>query len=167
MQITSEPAEFSIDQQSPEFKVNWKKEYTPPVAAPSRPPLHAVAADNKVQIKTAEPVADSDKLDSARARGIRNSQRARQKSIKLDYVQINLNSVPKSTPEVEWTPGVINVSWTRGSLSVDWIGEYMPQVVVDPPFSIDVYLREKPYIKIMVEDGTVPGGAGSYVDVSL
>ena len=167
MQITGEPPEITIEQQAPQFKVNWKKEYTAPIVKPPRPPARVVATDNQVQINTPGTVGDSDKLNSARARGIRNSQRARQKLIKMEHVQINLNSVPKSTPEVEWTPGVINVNWTRGSLHVDWIGEYMPQVVVDPPFSIDVYLREKPYIKIMVEDGTMPGIAGSHIDMSL
>ena len=167
MQITNEPAEITIEQQSPEFKVNWKREATAPVVKPPRPPARNVAADILPQVGPKNPVGDNDELGIARARGIRNSQRARQKSIKMEHVQINLNSVPKSTPEVEWTPGVINVNWTRGSLNVDWIGEYMPQVVIDPPFSIDVFLREKPYIKIMVEDGTVPGAAGSYIDMSL
>ena len=168
MQITSEPAEITIEQQSPEFKVNWKPvQAAPPVVKSPRPPARVVAPEIQPQQETLTPVGDSDKLGSARARGIRNSQRARQKSIKMEHVQINLNSVPKSAPEVEWTPGVINVNWTRGSLNVDWIGEYMPQVVIDPPFSIDVFLREKPYIKIMVEDGTVPGAAGSYIDMSL
>jgi hypothetical protein len=167
MQITSEPPEVTIENQAPEFKVNWKRAAAPPVVRAPRPPARTVVTDNQVQIDAPEPVGDSDKLNSARARGIRNSQRSRQKSIKMDHVQINLNSVPKSKLDVEWTPGVISVNWTRGSLSVDWIGEYMPQVVVDPPFSIDVFLREKPYIKIMVEDGTVPDVAGSYIDMSL
>ena len=167
MQITNEPPEVTIENQAPEFKVNWKRETAPPVVRAPRPPVRTVAADSQVNIESPKPVGDSDKLNSARARGIRNSQRSRQKSIKMDNVQINLNSVPKNKLDVEWTPGVINVNWTRGSLSVDWIGEYMPQVVVDPPFSIDVYLREKPYIKIMVEDGTVPDVAGSYIDMSL
>ena len=164
MQIINEPAELTIEHQIPEFKVNWKKTQVPQ-ATPARVATHNTAADILPQESVA--AGDNDKMSSARARGIIHSQRARQKSIKMDNVQVNLNSVPKATPEVEWTPGVINVNWTRGSLSVDWIGEYMPQVVVDPPFSIDVFLREKPYIKIMVEDGTAPGAAGSVIDMSL
>ena len=166
MQITNEPAELTIEHQAPEFKVNWKKENVAPVK-PSRAVSRQMAADILPQVSTITPPAEGDQVSSSRARGIINSQRARQKSINMDNVHVNLSSVPKSTPEVEWTPGVINVNWTRGSLSVDWIGEYMPQVVIDPPFSIDVFLREKPYIKIMVEDGTAPGAAGSVIDMSL
>lgn len=166
MQITNEPAEFSVEQQFPELKVNWESDYSAPVTT-SRVRHQHFAAQNQVQIKTLDEVSEGDKLGVARARGTRNAQRSRQKSIKMEQVEINLNSVPKSSPKVEWTPGVININWTRGSLSVDWVGEYMPQVVVDPPFSIDVYLREKPYIKIMVEDGTAPGAAGSNLDMRL
>lgn len=171
MQITNEPAEIAIEQQFPEFKLNWKRDHAAAaIKVPSQRP-HTVAPPSQaqVQIQAAmnDTIGDSDKLGIARAKGTRNAQRARQKSIKLDQVEINLNSVSKNSPEVEWTPGVININWTRGSLSVDWVGEYMPQVVIDPPFSIDVFLREKPYIKIMVEDGSAPGTAGSYIDMRL
>ena len=167
MQITNEPAEISIEQQLPELKVNWTKDRSLPVVKPSSLSARHVASQSHVKIDMNEPVGDSDQLGVARARGTRNAMRSRQKSIRMEQVEINLNSVQKHSPEVEWTPGVININWTRGSLCVDWVGEYMPQVVIDPPFSIDVYLQEKPYIKIIVEDGTAPGVAGSYIDMRL
>lgn len=168
MQITNEPPEFTVEQKFPELKVNWDNDYKASAAKPMRRQQHIAAPQVHVQNHNTENHTNSDELGASRARGTRRAkQRSQQKQINMEQVQINLNSVPASSPKYEWTPGVININWTRGNLSVDWVGEYMPQVVVDPPFSIDVYLREKPYIKIMVEDGSAPGPAGANVDMKL
>ena len=170
MEVTWEPPEMSMDSQRPAFKLNWKK-----VRSESglKPPMEFTNATsgNGIHIAglgTAQAVRDGDYIGKVEEPGNRIAQLARRKTIKTAQAEINLSSMPKSLPEVEWSPGFVNISWSRGSLSVDWVGEYMPEVIIDPPFSIDIYLREKPYIKIMVEDGEVPMyGPGVLVDEQL
>lgn len=167
MQITSEPAEFEVEHQRPEFKINWNSEPVKKLDKPVRVKAPPVLTGASVQTAKIDLTGDGDMLGKARAQGVKNARAASHNTIEMDQVKISLNSSPKTSPEVEWTPGTISVNWTRGTLSVDWVGEYMPQVVIDPPFSIDVFLREKPYIKIMVEDGTIPDYIGSNIDLRL
>lgn len=169
MQISQEMPEMSIETQRPEFKLNWRK-----VRSESglKPPIelaraYASTGMQKASAATAQTARDGDFVADVTKPGNRIAQIARRKTIKTQQAEINLSSMPKSTPEVEWSPGSVNINWTKGSLSVDWVGDYMPEVIIDPPFSIEIYLREKPYIKIMVEDGTMPSAAGAIVDTHL
>lgn len=169
MQVDRTDPEFEVESQRPEFKLNWKKVYAE--SGLKRPRDLSKAGLSSAVTKAAqgatESVHDGDFLSKVTQPGNRVAQLARQKTIKTQQAEINLSSMPRSQPEVEWTPGAVNINWTRGSLSIDWVGEYMPEVVIDPPFSIEIFLREKPYIKIMVEDGTAPMGAGTIIDQHL
>lgn len=169
MEVERQDPEFDVESQRPEFKLNWKKVYAE--SGLTRPKDFSkkvkTAGLNKVAKGTYDSVKDGDYLAKVQNPGNRVAQLARQETIKTQQAEINLSSMPRSTPEVEWTPGSVNINWTRGALSIDWVGDYMPEVVIDPPFSIEIFLREKPYIKIMVEDGTAPVGAGTLIDQHL
>lgn len=169
MQLEREMPEMSVEYQNPEFKLNWRKVRSesglkPPVEL-SR--AYTVRTSNKAVCGISEAAGDVGYISQVEKGGNRIAELTRHKTIKTAQAEINLSSKPQSLPEVEWTPGAVNINWTRGSLNVDWVGNYMPEVVIDPPFSIEIFLREKPYIKIMVEDGTAPATSGTIVDKQL
>ena len=169
MQITSEAPEMTVENQMPEFKLNWTKVRaesglkTPDLLAKSL----ASDAVRTAEEGTVDAVHDGDYIAKVQERGNRIAKLSHQKTIRTEQVEINLSSIPQSLPEVEWDRGYVHINWTRGTLNIDWVGDYMPEVVVDPPFSVEIYLREKPYIKVMVEDGTMPIGTGAIVDQQL
>lgn len=171
MQITRENPEFSTEYQTPEFKLNWKK--TDVNFSPDYSVNRARVYEGRAHIADENAVNMS--KNGKNRKGINSSvsnvnhiaQMTRHKTIKTARAEINLKSMQQRNPEVEWSPGAIKINWTKGSLNVNWVGEYMPEVVIDPPFSIEIFLREKPYITVMVEDGAAPEGAGAIVDRRL
>lgn len=169
MEVSRQDPEMSVDSQAPEFTLNWKKVRSESGLKPPKEFTDSYAGSG-IHIAgegTKEAAQDGNFLGKVTAKGNRVAQLARHKTIKTSQTEINLSSMPKSMPEVEWNPGFLNINWTRGSVNIDWVGEYMPEVVIDPPFSIEIFLREKPYIKIMVEDGIVESGTGLVVDKKL
>ena len=169
MQVVSEPPEMTIETRAPKFKLNWKKVRSESgMKAPTE--LAQSIGQTGIHIAgdgTKQTVKDGDYLKKVELGGNRIAQLSRQKTIKTAQAEINLSTMPQSLPEVEWEPGFIDIVWSRGNFKIDWIGEYMPEVVIDPMFSIEIFLREKPYIKVTVEDGTGPYDPGGIVDRRL
>jgi hypothetical protein len=81
--------------------------------------------------------------------------------------QTNLGLMPKSLPEVEWDKGYMRVNWSKHQIVIDWDGEYLPQVSLEPRHSVEIYLRTKPYFRVMVEEGDVPSATGNHVDQAV
>jgi hypothetical protein len=61
----------------------------------------------------------------------------------------------------------MRINWSKHSVVIDWDGEYMPQFMVDPKHSIEVYLRTEPYFRIMVEEAIDPNRPGRIVDQAI
>lgn len=170
MQITRENPEFTTESKAPEFKLNWKKsnvEFRPSFTA-----NRARVYESKAHVSGENAVTPSKggrnrKGMASAITASRISQTAKHKTIKTALAEINLKSIPQNRPQVEWSRGEVKINWTKGSLNVNWVGEYMPEIVIDPPFSIEIFLREKPYITVTVEDGEAPEGAGTLVDRCL
>lgn len=169
MEISRERPEMSLEYRLPEFKLNWGKVRAESGLKPPSDMARTIADKGSAGARsgTSEAANDGDYLGNVKAGGNRVAQLSRHKTIKTAQAEINLSSMPQSLPEVEWSAGVVNINWTKGALNVDWTGDYMPEIVIDPPFSIEIFLREKPYIKIMVEDGAAPAGPGSIIDARL
>ena len=78
--------------------------------------------------------------------------------------QFNIGLTPEDPAEISWEKGQMRVSWSSHSLVIDWDGDYMPQVSVDPPHSVEVYLRTKPYFRVLVEENVPLTDFGAQVD---
>lgn len=166
MTVESQTPQMTVERQMPQFKVNWTKVRSESgLKTPSE-----VSKDISFEARKAvgdfmtNSADDSNYISSVDKPGNRIAQVYRRKSLSQDRVEVNIGTMPQSLPEVEWTPGSIDVSWSDHQLEVSWEGTCMPEVVIDPPFSIEIYLRDKPYIRIVVEDGVT---MGEFVDRTL
>jgi hypothetical protein len=75
--------------------------------------------------------------------------------------------MPKSRPEVIWDKGHMSINWSKHSILIDWDGEYMPELTVDPKYSIEVFLRTEPYFRVSVEEMVDPSMPGRFVDQAI
>jgi hypothetical protein len=169
MQVNSEMPEMTVETQAPKFKLNWKK-----VQAESglkRPiPLTLDIRDKsrqKILENTAKASRDGDFLAKVEQPGDRVVQIARRDSLQQSTKELNLGLMPKSKPEVEWTRGAIRIDWSRPHFDIEWTREYLPEIVIDPPYSVEIYLRREPYFKITVESGEDPFKVSRYVRHSV
>ena len=167
MHISTELPEMSIERKAATFKINRKKINT---ESGLKPP-DEIAKDISLAGKTAAmdftntTARDGEFLSDVTKRGNRIAQLARSKNIeKAVKTEVNIASIPKSTPEVIWDPGYMRINWSNHSVVIEWDGDYMPEMTVDPPYSVEVFLRNKPYFRITVEEGPDPYKAGSHVD---
>jgi hypothetical protein len=62
--------------------------------------------------------------------------------------------------DMDGEPGTMEIEWSDRELSIEWEGGGMPQVYVDPPYSVDGYMKEKPYVRISVSEESIPGPSG-------
>ena len=171
MRVTTEAARMEIERQAPSFKLNRKKINS---ESGLKPPIELTNAYRDRGragafrgTKTA--VEDGNFLGETKRRGDRVGQLAHQKTLSaiLKKKQFNIGLMPKSKPEVEWEKGTMSINWSKHSIVIDWDGEYMPQLTVDPKYSIEVFLRKEPYFRVTVEDVIDPGMPGKYVDRAI
>lgn len=169
MKITREDPSLTVESEMPEFKVNWQKVRN----ESGLPSPSEIARRNRAKsiesigTGTSRTVNEGNTLGDVVHKGNRVANIERQKTIRSSHLEVNFGTMPQSMPEVEWSKGYVNIDWSKGDLIVDFIGDYMPEVALDPPFSIDIYLKEKPYIRIMVNDGEAPGATGNLVNQVL
>ena len=169
MKIAQEPAQMTIERENPEFKVNWRKVQAEtgrraPVEM-SRHVRDKARAQAMNSIGTT--VQDGNFLGKVENPGNRVAQLQKRKALETGAKEVNIQNMPKSIPEVEWKRGSININWSRHQLNVEWDGEYMPEIGVNPPYSVEIFLRNKPYVKITVEEMADPQQAGQHVDKKL
>jgi hypothetical protein len=100
-------------------------------------------------------------------KGSRVAAISRRKLMQSAKRDIKIKTVPPNRPKVKWDPGYIHIDWSNYRINIDWEGEYIPELTVDPPYSIEIYLRDKPYFRITVEEGEAPYRAGRRVDEAV
>ena len=168
MTIKNETPHMEIERQNPSFRINRKKINS---QIGLRPPdeLTKQFRDSGRQgaLKgTKNAVDDGEFLGDLKQPGARVPRLARSKAMNavIKKRQSNIGLMPKDKAEVEWDRGYMRINWSKHSVVIDWEGEYMPQLKVDPPYSIEVFLRTKPYFRIVVEEGESPMYPGSRVD---
>lgn len=168
MSITNEAPQMEIERKAPSFKVNWKKVQAESGLKQPKEIMKDFSSSGKAGAyrgaKTA--VEDGNFLGDVTSPGDRVGRLARKKKMSAvqKQTQINVQSMPKSRPEFEWDRGYMRVSWSKHRITIDFDGEYMPQTSVDPPYSIEVFLRQKPYFRVMVEDAAPLFAPGTQVD---
>ena len=171
MSISNERPEMDIERKAPTFRVNRRKinsesglKATPELSKDFRDKGRVGALRGSRTAKE-----DGNFLGELRQPGDRVAKLARNKTMSrmLDKKEINIGLMPQSSPEVVWDTGHLRINWSRHSIVIDWDGEYMPQVTIDPKYSIEIYLRTEPYLRVNVESAGSLGSTGRYVDRAI
>jgi hypothetical protein len=172
MTVTTENPQMEIEKQAPKFRINRKKINAESGLKPPREMTMDFRNSGKTGAlrgaKTA--VNDGNFLGNTKEPGDKVGKLARVKTmseIQKKQGQTNIGLMPKSSPEVVWDRGSMRINWSKHSIVIDWDGEYMPQVTIDPKYSIEIFLRTEPYFRVMVEDVVDPSMPGLYVDQAI
>ena len=165
-ELQQEMPEMSVQSQSANFSVNWRQVHS---EIGNKPPIELAAQiRNKGQMGamdgTAETTQDGNFLQKVEMPGNRVAQLARQKLHEQSRVEVNVGNVPQHSPEVEWNPGHLKIKWESKQFDVEWDGNYMPEVSLESPYAVEIFLRNRPSIRISVEEVTIPSESGQHVD---
>ena len=171
MRIKTENAKMEIDRKTPSFRISRKKQEG---EIGAKTPLE-FAKTNRDQGRTGAlrgaktAVDDGNFLGEMRRKGDRVGQLARKKTMSaiLKKQQVNIGLSPGSTAEVVWDKGSMSINWSRHSILIDWDGDFMPQLTVDPKYSVEVFLKTEPYFRVSVRDMIDPGMPGMVVDEAI
>ena len=170
MKISTESSKMDIEKQDPSFKVNRKKiNNESGLKTPDAVTMAYRNAGRSGAMRGARSAKDDGNfLGETRNRGDRVARLARGKTMsRMGKKQTNLELMPKSLPEIEWSKGSMRINWSKHSVVIDWDGEYMPKLTVDPKYSVEVFLRTEPYFRINVEPATDPFTPGKIVDKAI
>jgi hypothetical protein len=169
MQITREDAQMTVESQMPQFKINRQRINSESgLMNPLDLNRQIAGSSQDTALKgTAKTAEDGNFAVKTQEQGNRIAQIARRRSRQSSQKDLNIGLMPKSSPEIEWDPGHVKINWSGHEIRIDWVGEYMPETVIDPPYSIEVYLRTQPYFRITVEAGADPFQVGQRVDEVL
>ena len=171
MKIKTENAKMEIERKSPSFRINRRKMNSD---FGTKAPLE-FAKEFRDKGRTGAlrgartAVDDGNFLGELRRKGDRVPQLARKKTMSaiLKKQQINLGLTPTSRAEVVWDKGSMSINWSKHSILIDWDGDFMPQLTVDPKYSVEIFLRTEPYFRVSVEKMVDPGMPGRYVDQAI
>jgi len=171
MKITSEHAKMEIDSKAPSFRINRNKiNNESGLKAPSvftKDFRDAGLAGALRSVNTAS--KDGNFVGDLRIRGNRIAKLARNKSMAaaLKKKQLDLRLMPQNSPEVKWDKGYMHINWSKHSIVIDWDGEYLPQLTIDPKYSVEIFMLKEPYFKVNVEKMETPNSVGRYVDRAI
>jgi len=171
MKVTTESAHMEIERKAPTFKINRKKiNNESGLKSPSEFTKSYRNAGIAGALKGAKDAGDEgDFVGDARKRGNRIAQLSRSKAMAsaTRKKQLDLSLMPKSSPEVVWDKGSMSINWSKHSIVIDWDGEFMPELTIDPKYSIEIFMRTEPYFKVTVEELLDPNSPGRYVDQAI
>ena len=171
MRIKTENAKMEIEHKTPSFRISRKKMES---EIGSKTPIE-FAKSNREQGRTGAlrgakvAVEDGNFLGEMRRKGDRVGQLARKKTMSaiLKKQQVNIGLSPGSSAEVVWDEGSMSINWSRHSILIDWDGEFMPQLTVDPKYSVEIFLKTEPYFRVSVRDMIDPEMPGRVVDAAI
>jgi len=150
MKVSADMPEMKQERKQPAFSVDWQRVRAESgLAGPgvlSR--QSAVEAQQQVLDFTGQSAQDGNYVSRADIGGNRVAELEKQRNFE-PMKEVNLGSIPKNLPDVTWEPGFININWSNTQMRVEWDSEYMPTFSVEP-YTVEIFLREKPYIKITV-----------------
>ena len=166
--IDSETPKMSIDDKMPTFKVDRQKLNSE--IGLSGPLTLAKDFRNKGK-QTALRAAGAAKNDgnflaNYKIPGDKVPRLAKNKEMeRLGTKDFNVGLMPSSPPELSWDKGFMRINWSNHSVVIDYSGDYKPDISVDQTYSVEVFLRTKPYIRVMVEEAV--SSTGNYIDQAI
>ena len=170
MRVKTESAKMQIDRKAPSFKVNRKKINN---ESGLKAPLEQAKAFRNRGKQAALRGAGQNKNDgnflaNHNVSGDRVPKLAKNKAMsRLSQPETNIGLMPQTSPEINWDKGYMRINWSKHSVIIDWEGEYLPQLEVDPRYSVEVFLRTEPYFRVMVEEVLDSSAPGKYVDQAV
>ena len=171
MKITTELPQMEIEWKAPSFKVNRKKiNNESGLKAPLEISREYRDKGLAAALKSAKTAGEEgDFLGDLRIRGSRMAKLSRSKTMAsaTRKKQLELELMPKSSPEVEWDKGYMRINWSKHSIVIDWDGDYMPQLTIDPKYAVEIFMRTEPYFQVTVENTADPNSPGKYVDRAI
>lgn len=168
MRLKNDLPKMEVEYKDPEFKLDWARVRAESGLMNPVDKTIEIAHETRQQVLeyTAEVAQEGNYIGKPELGGNRVAQVERQRSLKDGDTSINLGSMPKSMPNVEWDPASLNISWSNTNLQIEWDSEYMPTFSVEP-HSVEIFLRNKPYIKITVSDEGMLKLTGRHVDKNV
>lgn len=150
------PTRMKVENKRPKMKVNWKKTWA---QMNLRSPGHlatylkgrsrqAVAKAISKTVSEGNQVAD---LQYYMGTGQSPFASIAMQNMINDVPEVNVGSMPQSSPEVSWEPGHMHVEWEIGDVEIEWEEEFMPEFSVTP-YSIDIRLQGRPEVHITVNE---------------
>jgi hypothetical protein len=172
MNITTENPKMTIDRKAPSFEMDLDPFDGEDALREPDALIGDVFGDGvfKDERKAYSEIADNGVRRGSRSaarKGSRVAAISRRKLMQSARRDIKIKTAPPNRPKVKWDPGYIHIDWSNHRINIDWEGEYIPELTVDPPYSIEIYLRNKPYFRITVEEGASPYQAGQRVDEAV
>ncbi|MDR3209345.1 MAG: DUF6470 family protein [Oscillospiraceae bacterium] len=162
MEITSEMPMMEVERENPTFQVVWEKPGEDDALLLTPGVLAGPADAPDILSPGEEP--DAPKREESVTHIAERALRHMRESAKRD---LNRTLTPKTSPKIEWDPGSVDINWSNHRIKIEWDGEFMPELTVDPPYSVEVYLSESPYFRITVEEGEVPPETGLLLDETI
>ena len=157
MRIVREAPRMEIEHKAPAFKVETQR------SRPYRPAVrhHNTAPGSAQRLKTHYAPGSANETPALENSGLSQSATALELNKVLNDYAASA-SAESLRPSIEWDSGYLNISWSKAQMQIEWDKEYMPTFSVEP-HAVEIYLREKPYIKITIEDETA-AMYGPYMD---
>ena len=169
MRIIKEPPRMEIERQAPALKVEAQRQR--PLRLADKLRLTAPAAVGRP--KTPRPVTDlileAAKSQYPQSSGVSLSAYALELNKALNgYVgAVDSETMPQNMPNIEWEAGYVNISWSNAQMKIEWDKDnYLPSFSVEP-HTVEIFLREKPYIKIAVSDEVIAAMYGARLDEEI
>jgi len=170
MTIHNETAKLQVDSAAPSFRVNRRKINN---ESGMKSPL-TFAKDFRNKGRSAalrgagQNKDDGNFLANHKIPGDKIPRLAKNKAMsRLQQPELNIGLMPQSSPEVTWDKGHMRINWSKHSVVVDWDGEYMPQLTLEPKYSVEVFMRTEPYFRITVEELIDSNAPGKFVDSAV
>ena len=171
MNIRTETPQMRVDSQAPSFRVNRQKiNNESGLKAPLELAKTFRNEGRQAALRGARQAKDDGNfIANPNIPGDKSIPRlARNKAMRrLEKPEVNIGLMPASSPEVTWDKGHMRINWSKHSVVIDWNGDYLPQLTVDPKYSVEVFLRTEPYFRVMVEEVLDPNRPGRYVDQAI
>jgi hypothetical protein len=114
-----------------------------------------------------ETVSQSKFIGDVTINGNKIAMVARDKMLEYSEPQMGHSPVPPGAVDMDGKPGTLEIEWSGYELSIDWSGEFMPEITVEPPSSVDVEISRPPRVKISVTEVYIPATSGRNVNTEV
>ena len=169
MRVTHNTPEMQLEGDVPRFRVGNRARLNSEMglSSPSDFSAQKVEAGRAAALRgTRRGAQDGEFLGEVRDLQNRVPRLARMRTMEAirENVELNVGLMPRSMPQFQWSDSQLRVNWSNANLIIDWEGGHMPEIQVDPPHSVEVYLSSAPYFRVRVEDALPQSAFSQYLD---
>jgi len=162
------PPEMKIERKAPSFKVDWRKVWSQSgKKSPEDLALHVrQQARQRVDQYIQKVATNGDYILQVKNYvGTKSDPLAelRWQEMMSQKPEVNVTSMPETTPDVVWDLGYVKIEWTTGEVQIDWDDEFMPEITVSP-HSVEIRIEGRKEIKISLNEDNVPKIRGKKVN---